>query len=477
MPNPRLATVLQLRTALARQPGASAAGLAAALGVSVPTLHRLLLQLQREADATPSSANPLISAGKARRTRYALARPLRGLQTILPVYQVDRTGSVQTLTRLTPLQPEGTSMDLAGMPWPVPEEARDGWWDGLPYPLYHMRPQGYMGRQFALAEHRRLAVSANPQEWGDDDILFVLSQSGADLSGNLIVGDAACEQWLAAKAAATEPVAEAGTGERYVQLAEQAIAAGVAGSSAAGEFPKFTTQRALAGSVTPHVLVKFSGTENASAAVRRWSDLLVCEHLALAHAATMPGIVSARSRVIAQGGRTFLEVERFDRHGDFGRSPLCALDVLNAALIGDGTMDWPHLTTRLAALDIVSADDVDRVRHLWWYGRLIANTDMHTGNLSFMPHKEGSDKSGRLTLAPLYDMLPMRYAPLAGGEVPSREFAPALPLPAEREAWRAACGAAIGFWREAAGDGRISEGFRGVCAVNGDEVERLREKD
>ncbi len=42
-------------------------------------------------------------------------------------------------------------MPLPAGTWPVPDEARDGWWEGLPYPFYDMRPQGYMGRQFALA--------------------------------------------------------------------------------------------------------------------------------------------------------------------------------------------------------------------------------------------------------------------------------------------------------------------------------------
>lgn len=461
MPAHALATPAQLSVALARRPAASATELAALLGVSVPTLHRLLQRL-------PAS-DVLVGAGKARRARYALARPLRGVTAPLPVYAVDVSGQAHPLTRLWPLRPEGSAMDLSATPWPVPGEARDGWWGGLPYPLYSMRPQGYMGRQFAQAEHRLLGVSPDPQEWSDDDILFVLSQRGTDQSGDLILGDPACERWLAAKAAPAEPIGEAEIGDRYLQLAVQAVAAGVPGSSAAGEFPKFTAQRTLAGSATQHVLVKFSGAET-SAAVRRWSDLLVCEHLALAHAAGLPGIAAARSRIVQQGGRSFLEVERFDRHGAFGRSPLCGLDVLNAALLGDSTMDWPRLTARLAALGLVTAEDFARVERLWWYGRLVGNADMHTGNLSFVP------REGRLALAPLYDMLPMRYAPLPGGEVPQRDLAPVLPLPPQRAAWLAACTAAIAFWRTAAGDHRIGDAFRVICAGNADTLLRLQDK-
>ncbi len=79
-------------------------------------------------------------------------------------------------------------MPLAGSGWPVPDEARDGWWPGLPYPLHDMRPQGYMGRLFARAEHRALGVAPDPQAWSDDDVLHVLSQRCSDTSGCWIAG-------------------------------------------------------------------------------------------------------------------------------------------------------------------------------------------------------------------------------------------------------------------------------------------------
>lgn len=444
----------RLATVLGRRAAASAADLAEQLGVSVPTLHRLL----QEAGAD------IVSTGKARRTRYALRRPLRGAMAELPLYEVDETGRAELRAHLVAVQPQGTCMSLTGSGWPVPDGSRDGWWDGLPYPLNDMRPQGYMGRQFARAEHRQLAVPANPEEWSDDDVLHVLSRSGSDTSGNLILGDPACERWLQSKLAPPDPLKARVLGREYVALAEQAIVAGVPGSSAGGEFPKFAALRDLAGSATPHVLVKFSGADD-SRAVRRWSDLLVSEHLALECAALLPGVASAASRVVTHGGRTFLEVERFDRHGLWGRSRLGSLGVLNAALLGDGSTDWTRLAGRLAAADLLAASDVACIERLWWFGRLIANSDMHTGNLSFRPH-------GRLALAPAYDMLPMLYAPLAGGEVPPRSFEPPLPLPAQRPAWIQACEAALGFWDRAAQDGRIGADFRRLCGAN---LRRLRE--
>ena len=259
-----------------------------------------------------------------------------------------------------------------------------------------------------------------------------------------------------------------------MRLAQQAIAAGVAGSSAAGELPKFPALRELAGSDTPHVLVKFSGADG-SPAVQRWSDLLVCEHLALKGAAQLPGLHSARSRIVQHAGRTFLELERFDRHGQFGRSALLSLATAAAALLGDGSTDWNQLAARLHTAGWLGADDLPRVDHLVWFGRLIANSDMHTGNLSFRPAAvvDSAAQAAALQLAPVYDMLPMRYAPLPGGEVPPRSFDPPTPLPAQRAAWQLACGAAIAFWARAAQDVRISAGFRALCGANAQALQPL----
>ena len=52
-------------------------------------------------------------------------------------------------------------------------------------------------------------------------------------------------------------------------------------------------------------------------------------------------------------------------------------------------------------------------------------------------------KSTFNTMAPVYDMLPMRYAPQRGGEVPPQTYAPALPLPTEALEWHRAALAAV----------------------------------
>ena len=107
--------------------------------------------------------------------------------------------------------------------------------------------------------------------------------------------------------------------------------------------------------------------------------------------------------------------------------------------MGDGSTDWNHLAARLHGAGWLGADALPRVEQLVWFGRLIANSDMHTGNLSFRPVALAGGAA--LQLAPVYDMLPMRYAPLPGGEVPPRSFDPPAPLPAQRTAWLPACAA------------------------------------
>ncbi|HSI57629.1 MAG TPA: type II toxin-antitoxin system HipA family toxin YjjJ [Ideonella sp.] len=436
----------------------SAPALAQALGVSAATALRMLKQ----------HAPQVLAVGEARRRRYAARRGLRGDLSDLPVYAIDPQGRARSTGSLALVAPEGSWLPLDPAVWPLPEPVHGGWWPGLPYPLADMRPQGYMGRQFARQHHAALQLPPDPREWSDDQVLLALTQAGSDTPGDLVVGVVAFERWQAGTLGAEQPLTEDALGPAYLALAEQAMAGGAPGSSAAGEFPKFTARRALEGARTPHVIVKFSGADG-SPTVQRWADLLVCEHIALQTLSDVLAMPVAASRIVQHGGRTFLESERFDRHGDFGRSPLVSLGTLDAALLGAGTAQWPLLARRLAqpaplGPALLSEEQVAQVDTLWWYGRLIANSDMHTGNLSFRPQRT-------LALAPVYDMLPMLYAPAAGGEVVHPPFVPALPLPEQAAAWRGAARAAVAFWRRAGADGRVGAAFRATCLGNAERVE------
>ena len=443
--------------------------LLARLQVSRPTLMR----------AVRAAGPQVIVGGKARRTAYAARRAPRGSLAPLPLYQVDPTGQVRQIAFLHLMYPDGCAAEfLEDFCWPLgDQDMRDGWFEGLPYALQDMRPQGFLGRHFARRHATLLQVPENPALWSDDDALHALSLLGADTPGDLMVGEAACRAWLEQaqrfRAGDVPRVWRQGEWEAlYPRLADEALLDGEPGASAGGEFPKFTAIRLAeregdgAGDAQ-HLLVKFSGAD-ASAGSQRWADLLVCEHLASQVLREHLGIQAATSRIRMAGGRTFLEVERFDRHGLTGRSGVVSWASLDGAFFGTAGRPWTEAGQRLAAKGWLQANQAQQLACLWHFGQLIANTDMHDGNLAFqLVTAPGPARSGAaLQTAPVYDMLPMAYAPVRGVELPARVYAPKMPLPGEQPAWAAAAQAARVFWEMAAEDSRISVGFRAFCRRN-----------
>ena len=82
------------------------------------------------------------------------------------------------------------------------------------------------------------------------------------------------------------------------------------------------------------------------------------------------------SRIYQFTGHTFYEVDRFDRHGEFGRSGVCSWQELNAALFG-GTGNWSDGADALLHANYISEETALQIRLLAHFGRLIGNTDMH----------------------------------------------------------------------------------------------------
>ncbi|WP_296510180.1 type II toxin-antitoxin system HipA family toxin YjjJ [Rhodoferax sp.] len=428
--------------ALRRQGGAlSSAELQSLLRVSQPTVSRALAPLIQ--------AGEVQKVGAARKQRYVLPRTVRDVGRSVPVMRIDAQGQPGPFGRMVPL--------AGGAVWVDEEDGLSARFDGLPWFLDDMRPQGFMGRTFA-STHPELALGNDPRFWSDDDVLRALALCGDDLPGNLVVGEAAFARFHSLPGRASR----AASPVDYPALAEAAMQGSMVGSSAGGEQPKFCTIVG-SGDTARHVLVKFSPGGDAPAD-QRTRDLLVCEHLALQTLASA-GIAAAVSRISTGAGRVFLEVERFDRTPigpanpqGLGRIGMVSLMVYDAEYVG--AMDnWAATANRMQERQLLRPADARTLRLLEAFGVLIANTDRHYGNISLLLDDDD------WALAPAYDMLPMLYAPV-GGELVPRPLAdrPLQPTAATLPEWPQAMALARSFWSAAAADARISAGFRALCA-------------
>jgi hypothetical protein len=211
-----------------------------------------------------------------------------------------------------------------------------GEWSSKLYPhlswfIEDMRPGGFVGRAFVQRLSLDLGLPDWLTGWKDDDTLVALSRRGENTVGDLIVGDESIMRYLIS-VSTTAPVEAAS----YPDLANAALAGDPPGSSAGGEQPKFTAL-VKRGDSFQHVLVKFSPLVSTPQG-QRWSDLLVCEHIALG-ALEMFGIPAVFSAIHQLGGRSFLEVKRFDRVGLCGRSPVASLTVVDAEFVGSEAIE------------------------------------------------------------------------------------------------------------------------------------------
>lgn len=387
-----------IRDLLARGPLSSRA-LQQALALSQPTVSRALSALGDE----------LLQLGRGRSSFYSLRNTWPELPR-LPVWRVDDAGRLHALGELLPLRPQGFALRTPGGALHTS--------DGLPWWLADLRPQGFLGRAFAQRHAVALGLPADLNAWSDRQVLRALAMQGHDAVGNVLLGDTARERFLALPP--PKPIGRRARGPAYARLATQALAGDVPGSSAGGEQPKFTTCADTA-TGPAQVIVKFSLPE-ANPLTTRWRDLLLAEHLALQVLAE-GGLAAARSELVEHGTQRFLQLKRFDRVGPLGRRALHSLGSLDDEFTGDRSATWPAAVARLVAQRLVAPAALPVVERLHAFGVLIANTDMHMGNLSFF-----SAPGEPCTLAPAYDMLPMALAPSAAGAL--RDALPPLQLPA-----------------------------------------------
>jgi hypothetical protein len=376
-----------------------------------------------------------------------------------PIFSVSTAGSATLLGRLNAL-------------------ARDQYWfdagsakhsyvsDALPYFLQDLRPQGFIGRMVPR-RFPELVLPERITDWNDAHVLTYLCQRAEDCIGNLIVGDESLQRFLRQFHPSSRTFLNPNQRQReYPKLAAAAIAGTAPGSSAGGEHPKFTTAL-RSGSRIRHVLVKFSpgGTDAVS---QRWADLLISEHLAI-QALQHAGLTSASTELVAIDGRIFLESDRFDRTGVRGRIGIVSLAAVSDHFLGRRD-NWISAAGSLTRIGQISARDEDVVRRLATFGRLIGNTDMHFGNLSFF-----FSLGAPLSLAPVYDMLPMLYAPLAGDQLPEQAFELPLPSADTLHIWGEMADLAAQYWQDVASHELVSKEFSGRARTNSARVLEAKE--
>jgi hypothetical protein len=369
---------------------------------------------------------------------------------VFPVYRIDEAGNVHPLGVLRTL--------VGGQYWWQPEDPdhKNRRFDYLPWFIQDMRPDGFVGRAFAQRLGAELGLPVKLNDWADDDVLLALSRRGEDHIGNLVIGEESIDRYLRSTQRRSLGIPWLARQQVYADLANAAMAGDPAGSSAGGEQPKFAAMLKDGGE-SRHVLVKFSPVLT-SVEGQRWADLLHCEHLAL-EIVREAGIAAASSRILAADNRVFLEVDRFDRIGTFGRTSIFSLRSIDSEYVGAGD-DWARCASGLLRVGVISAEDARKMRWLKVFGNLIGNTDMHLGNLSFI-----RVQSKFYSLAPVYDMLPMLYRPVSG-ETPLREFAPQAQAMDVADVWPEALRFALRFWDRASNESGVSVEFRQICRGN-----------
>lgn len=431
---------------LARGP-AAALELAQALNIHQSTLSRTLRPLEQ-------AGRVVRLLGRTRGARYGLARIVGTVGSSWPLYAIDAHGAPLELGTLYAIAPGHVA--VRGGP-PRIEVLTEG----IPYFLQDAQPAGFLGRTIPVA-YPELNLPARVQDWTDDHVLIYLTQRGSDTVGNLIVGTKSLDRYLAGTQGPRVISADDRATE-YPLLAHAAMFGAAPGSSAHGEHPKFSA-KLTQGALTTHVLVKFSPPRDTPFGVR-WADLLIAEFVA-SQVLSEHGISAARNEVFEFGGQVFLQSERFDRIGAEGRRGAVSLHSIDVARYG--MLDrWSLSAQRLHAEQLLSAQDFERITLVDSFGSLIANTDRHFGNITLFDRYEGP-----VELAPIYDMLPMLFAP-QDGQLVERPFEPAGPAAATLSVWPRARDIAEIYWARLCEESRLSEDFHRRCGQCLDAVRQL----
>ena len=435
--------MLSIEDFLTRSP-ATSKEIQSATGLSQTAVSRRL----RDMDSR------IVPIKNGRSVRYAMTQNAFGSDDNLPLFMVDAHGNCTIIADIRPLAHGGFYVaPRTGCPTVIMGHDESGVFDGLPYFLDDLRPQGFLGRQIATElSDQSDSFPSDPRHWNTDHVGRYLVSNGDDLPGNFKLGHQAHLRLR------RKPVMS--TQDDYPTLANDVMNGILPGSSAGGEQPKFTT---FCAEKSSHVIVKFSPQGNSDIA-RRWKDILITEYHAseALHRAACP---AAEVRLIEADDRIFLESQRFDRSGEHGRLPMISLQSVDIEFVGDGS-SWVNVVNQLLELQLISEQHVFDTEVLSLFGKLIYNTDMHLGNLSM------GIEGNVFRLLPVYDMCSMGFAPKSG-EVPLYRFTPNTTRRSNlsEETQQNVYNMARSFWNTLSQDARISSDLKTFLA-EGNPIDR-----
>lgn len=362
------------------------ADIQAALKISQPTVARALSDLDDE----------VFTFGSARSTRYAMGHPIGSLPAQQPIWMVDCNGMATRIGNLTFLAKSQIHLGADGVDeifYPTAKEP-------LPWLLSGMRPQGFLGRLLAQ-RMSTLVASTNPEAWSVEEVLLGVCQTH-DAPGALLVGNQISTRPDShVKISATAP------GPDLDRLSLNVSKTLPAGSSAGGEQPKLLTFNDAGESF----VVKFSAPRGTPFG-DRWTDLLVCESIAAKTLSDMD-IRAARSEIVQTESRTYLLSHRFDRVAAVGRRHVIPIGAAHCGFCKGSYSNWASTCYDLARQKRLTKNEADVTNAILMFGRLIGNSDMHSGNAGLFVEGASLQEmmKGSFTLAPVYDMLPMRWKP------------------------------------------------------------------
>ena len=392
--------------------------------------------------------------GAARATRYALKRSFFGHVGVQPVKFTDASGVTALFGTLTHLTDGRTFVRTEGGEQWLTEP------DAFPWFLATLRPQGFLGREYAQL---RPDFPPNPDEWTIEQALYVATIHATDPPGAFSLGA------IGGRLMAEAPQNAAERAQHYDQVAASVGARLPAHSSAGGEQPKFVAGIGDSPLRSRPVIVKFSPPRDTPFG-ERWHALLHLEHLAN-QVLSERGVAVAKTNTVESATRTYLESERFDRVGRNGKHHVVAIDAIDGHFNTAPRINWLKSSEALHAKKLITRDELETVARLFAFGQFIGNTDMHFGNLSFYVDDVVRP---RIRLAPVYDMLPMMWRPgIHTGELDVTPVREGSAVPGHASAYADARQWAINYWERAASHPQLVPALQRACEESAARVRAL----